>query len=265
MSAQEIDPFPDQADPAEDKPLEPADYTQYLLRAKSEILFVLRGLQAAGDRITVHFDEGRNSLLSNILAVDQNAILLDQGGDEATNRHALAAAKQFCVTRHEKVRVQFVLRGMTECEYQGSPAFRADLPDSVLRLQRREYYRLTAPTSQPLKCRIPVANADGTQTAIAASIIDISGGGLAVMVPPEGIRFESGMEFPGCRVDLPEVGILTTMLQIRTVFDITLTSGSQVRRAGCQFINLPGPMLTLVQRYIIKVERQRKARKTGFA
>ena len=133
-----------------------------------------------------------------------------------------------------------------------------------MRLQRREYYRLTAPSSQSLKCRIPVAHGHGDHATIAANIIDISGGGLAVMVPPERINFESGMEFPDCRVDLPEVGILTTTIQIRTLFDLTLNSGGQVRRAGCQFINLPGSMLTLVQRYIIKVERQRKARETGF-
>ncbi len=265
MSAQEIDPPPAPADPAADKPLEPADYTQYLLNARSEILFVLRGLQTAGDRITVHFNQGSDSLLTTVLAVDQDTITLDQGGDTATNRRALATEKLFCVTRHEKVRVQFLLRGLTPTEYQSTPAFHAALPDSVLRLQRREYYRLTAPAEQPLKCRIPVANADGSRTAIAVTIIDIGGGGLAVMVPPDGIRFESGSEFPDCRVDLPEVGILSAKLQIRTVFDVTLPSGGQVRRAGCQFVDLPGQMLTLVQRYIIKVERRRKARETGLA
>jgi c-di-GMP-binding flagellar brake protein YcgR len=264
MNAQEIDPSPEPTDSSADRPLEPSDYSQYLLYGKNEVIFVLRSLKAAGNRITMHFNEGRDSLLTGILAVDEESLTLDQGGDAATNRRAAAADKQFCVTRQDKVRVQFLLRGLTECAHEGSPAFSAALPDSVLRLQRREYYRLTAPTSQPLKCRIPVANGYAGTSSIAASIIDISGGGLAIMVPPDGIRFESGMEIADCRIDLPEVGILTTTLQIRTLFDITLTSGGQVRRAGCQFINLPGPMLTLIQRYIIKVERQRKARETGF-
>lgn len=61
------------------------------------------------------------------------------------------------------------------------------------------------------------------------------------------------------------MGILIATLQVRSVFEVTLRTGAQVTRAGCQFLNLPGPMLTLVQRYIIKVERERKARETGMA
>jgi len=37
-----------------------------------------------------------------------------------------------------------------------------------------------------------------------------------------------------------------------------------VRRAGCEFMNLPGPMQTLIQRYIIKIERERKAHESGL-
>ena len=37
-----------------------------------------------------------------------------------------------------------------------------------------------------------------------------------------------------------------------------------MKRAGCEFCNLSGPMATLIQRYIIKVERERKARDSGI-
>ena len=40
--------------------------------------------------------------------------------------------------------------------------------------------------------------------------------------------------------------------------------GAIIKRAGCEFKNLSGPMLTLVQRYIIKVERERKAKERGL-
>jgi c-di-GMP-binding flagellar brake protein YcgR len=98
-----------------------------------------------------------------------------------------------------------------------------------------------------------------------ANVIDISGGGLAVMVPPTGMLFKAGDVFPNCRIELPEVGIVIATLEVRNVFDVTLRSGAQVARAGCQFSNLPGPTLALVQRYIIKVERERKARESGMA
>jgi len=251
-------------DNAAEAPLEPADYTKYLLHTKNEVLFVLRALMAAVDRITVYFHEGRDCFLTSVIAVDDDGVTLDHGSNTEMNQRALAAEKLFCVASHDKVRVQFLVRGLKQIETGDCPAFRAALPDAVLRLQRREYYRLTTPIARPLKCDIPVPTPDGVRK-IEVKIIDISGGGLAIMVPPAGIEFKADMEFPNCRIELPEVGVIIATLEVRNLFDVTLRSGAQVNRAGCQFVNLPGPMLTLVQRYIIKVERERKARETGLS
>lgn len=246
--------------------LEPADHTQFLLRNRNEIIFVMRSLQGSTDHITVYFNEGKDFLLTAIIAVDEEGLTLDYGGNEDANRRALAADNLYCITSHEKIRIQFVLHGLREVRFQDGPAFRAALPDTVLRLQRREYYRLTTPIANPVKCRIPVNSESGsTVKTMDANVLDISGGGLAVMVPPAGLSFNAGDVFPNCRVELPEVGIVIATLEIRNVFDLTLRNGAQVARAGCQFSNLAGPMLTLVQRYIIRVERERKARESGMA
>jgi c-di-GMP-binding flagellar brake protein YcgR len=244
--------------------VEPADYSQYLLHGKTEVLFVLQALRAAADRVTLHFNDGKDFLLSTIVAVDDRGITLDFGSDPAMNQQALAADKLFCATSHDKVRVQFMLRGVTRIDAADGPAFHAALPDSLLRLQRREYYRLTTPIARPLKCQIPLTSRDGAPIKVDVSIIDISGGGLAIMVPPAGIAFEEGMQFRGCRIELPEVGFIVATLEVRNLFEVTLRSGGHVRRAGCQFLDLPGSMLTMVQRYIVKVERERKARETGL-
>lgn len=244
--------------------LEPEAFSQYLLHSANEILFVLRSMVKDGSRITVYFNEGKDFLLTTVIAVDEEGLVLDYGSSAEMNRRAEQAKKLFCVASHDRVRVQFLLRGVRQVDFEGSPAFRADLPDTLLRLQRREYYRLTTPVARPLKCQVPLSWADGSQDALEINVVDISGGGLAVMAPPEGIAFEPGMEFPNCRVELPEVGIIAATLIVRNLFDITLRSGMVVKRAGCQFIDLPGPMLTLIQRYIIRVERERKARESGL-
>jgi c-di-GMP-binding flagellar brake protein YcgR len=246
--------------------LEASDYTQYLLHNRNEILYILRSLQGAADNITVHFNDGHDFLLSAVIAVDEDGITLDYGGNAELNRRALAAERHFCVANHEKIRIQFLLRSMREISFNGTPAFHAPLPDTVLRLQRREYFRLTTPVAHPIKCRIPVSHhIEHSRSAMDANVIDISGGGLAIMVPPAGATFSAGDTFANCRVELPDVGIVVATLEVRNVFEVTLRSGAQVTRAGCQFANLPGPMLTLVQRYIIKAERERKARESGLA
>ena len=265
-SAQSKDSDQDNGKPKAHSLLEPGDYSQYLLRTKNEILFVLRGLLAGTHHITVHFNEGHDFFLTTILQLDDEGLTLDHGANAEANGRALAAERLFCVTSHERIRIQFQVRRLKEIMYEGRPAFRAALPEAVLRLQRREYFRLTTPVAHPIKCRIPVMTEAGlSSTVLEANVVDISGGGLAMMAPPENLIFSAGDTYENCRIELPEVGTILPGLQIRNVFEVTLRNGSRVTRAGCQFTNLPGTMLTLVQRFIIKVERERKARESGMA
>lgn len=264
--SQPPDKAPDNPQAAKQPPLlEAGDYAQYLLHAKGEITFVLKSLLDHVSQITIFFNEGKDLLLTTLVALEDDSILLDFGASSETNRKALTVEKLFCVASLEKVRIQFLLRGLKQTNFEGRPAFRAAFPTDLLRLQRREFFRLTMPITRPLKCQIPIAEADGNNTfVIDMNVVDISGGGLALALP-EGIDFAEGKEFPKCRIELPEVGTVTTTLKVRNQFEITLRSGARVRRAGCEFVKLPGAMLTLVQRYIIKVERERKARESGMA
>jgi c-di-GMP-binding flagellar brake protein YcgR len=59
---------------------------------------------------------------------------------------------------------------------------------------------------------------------------------------------------------LPEIGEIVTDVQVRSIVDVTLRSGQPSRRWGCQFVNLPANMQVLLQRYIIRLERERRAR-----
>ena len=90
--------------------------------------------------------------------------------------------------------------------------------------------------------------------------LDISGGGLAVLVPPTETAFEPDMEFADCRLMLPEIGPIATSLRVRNLFRITNRDGSVMLRAGCEFIDLPASMASTIQRYILKTERERNAR-----
>lgn len=242
----------------------PGEYDQFMLRAPNEIIVVMRGLYDLVAQITVFFNEGQDMLLTTLAGVAEDHLILDFGPDQEMNRKALAADKHYCVTMLKKVRVQFVLHGFSLVEYAGRPAFRCALPDEVLRLQRREYFRLDTPVMRPLKCEVPIPLPNGGLHLHVAHVFDISGGGLGISAPPEGIPFAPAMQFPNCRIELPEVGIVTCTLAIRGIFDLTLKSGAHTRHAGCEFVDIPGPMLTLVHRYIIKVERERKARETGM-
>ena len=242
-----------------------AESKKYLLNSKLEILFILRELMRRGALITAYCNEGSDYLLTTLLSVDDNGeILLDYGANEDMNQKALASEKVVFIANHDKVKVQFTRPGVQQVNFEGRPAFRTTVPESVMRLQRREYYRLVTPSSRPVKCLIPVHTERGPLRDVEAMVLDISNGGIAVIAPPDGLTLKVGSTLEDCRIVIPDMGTIYTSIQVKNIFDVTLKNGTHVRRAGCQFTHLDGPAMTLVQRYIIRIERDRRARETGL-
>lgn len=275
MSGTEAENSPSPEAPEEGAQLTPAqkmaaellstdEFSQYMLNTKAEMFAVFRGMVEHVSQVTMFFNEGRDLVLTSMISYNDGGLYLDLGASSEMNRKALDAKKLFCVTQLDKVKIQFILRGLQRVETKDGPAFFAALPDSVLRLQRREYYRLATPITRPLKCTIAFPPPpQGERRIFEASLGDISGGGIGVISIPLDIPIETGLELT-CKIDLPEVGIVSGTIIVRSVSEARTRSGIKSKRAGCEFVKLPGAMLTLIQRYIIKVERERKARESGM-
>lgn len=241
------------------------DYSKYLLHARKEILFILRAMRDKGDLITVYFNQGKDFLLTALLDVTEAGMLLDPGSNAEMNRRALESDKLIFIATHERVKIQFTVRGLAPAQYQGREAFRAALPAELLRLQRREFFRLATPIIHPLLCVVPLKAAGGAPATLEAVVTDISGGGVALVLPADAQGgFETGSLYERCSIELPEVGRISASLRVCNRFESMLPTGAKSTRIGCQFINLPASMLTLIQRYIMRIERERKARESGL-
>ena len=146
MAETEIQPDSDSSPPQFE--LDYSDeYSRFLLHSQSEILAVLRVLISKGAMITVHFDEGRSFLLSSMIALsaDNREFILDIGGDAEMNQRALLAKRLIFTTKIDKVKVQFSLNKLSPTQSEGRAAFLGSVPETLLRLQRREFFRLSTP------------------------------------------------------------------------------------------------------------------------
>jgi len=123
---------------------------------------------------------GDDSFLTALLQIDEgdSVLVLDGSPDESINARLGRTTQIDCVTQLDKVRIQFVLERPMLQTWRSGAAFRAALPAELLRLQRREFYRLQAPATHALTCSVPLPGAG----EIAWRIIDISGGGIAIAV-----------------------------------------------------------------------------------
>jgi c-di-GMP-binding flagellar brake protein YcgR len=240
--------------------LQEEQFARYLLKEKADILYNLRNLIQRRAMLSAFLDEGPDSFLSAVLGItpDERHLILDAAGDARMNQRAEETERLICATQLDHIKVQFALKKLERISHDGLQALRSPLPQLLLRLQRREHYRLNAPPSHGLACLIPVQG-KGHSTSLKADVLDISGGGLAFVVPPNAPPLEPDMQLSDCRVMLPDVGPISTALQVRNLRPLE-QPGQRGLRAGCQFMALSNSMATTIQRYIFRVERERNKR-----
>ncbi|MBV8464309.1 MAG: flagellar brake protein [Burkholderiales bacterium] len=234
---------------------EGVDVSQFMLHTPMEIGYVLRSLEQKGDLISVYFDHGQNSFLSTVLSVDPKAqrFWFDISGVEAINRAFLRADHIVFVAAPEGVKIQFVLEGGVEMiDYDDKPAFEASFPSDLIKLQRREYFRLETPIGKPLICKLPYP--PGKVQSLP--LHDISIGGMGLWVSGK-VEVEQLDVIPGCRVDLGTFGIIEVTLEIRSKRQVTKRDGSVQTMVGTRFVDLPRHTENVLQRYIAQLERER--------
>lgn len=234
------------------------DESRFQIHSRTEIGFILKGAMAAGEMVSTHFSGGRESFVTALLAVDskQGFCILDAASDPAMNRRLCASDRVAFVSRHDKIKIRWEVNLVAPATFEGRPALRTGLPETLLKFQRREFYRAETPVVRPVKCSIPL---DGGKL-IQANLFDISLGGVGLNGFPEDFDLEIGRDLPGCTITLPEIGVISVTLQIRNALDVTLRDGRVGRRAGCMFLRPPPGTETLVQRYIIRLERERRSK-----
>ncbi|WP_018411491.1 flagellar brake protein [Methyloversatilis thermotolerans] len=239
--------------------LEADDFARYVLEGPTDIAFYMRALKDKRANLSVYAGRAPEPFLTMVLAVDdaRPAVVIDAPRSTEQMDQALKAAPLVFQTALEKVKIQFMVPACSATTFEGQPALEIPLPTRMLRLQRRDYYRLILPPNPPLRCLLPAG--EGEQRMVDATVVDISGGGLAVVVPPDGVSLKVDSVLDNCQITLPELGTITATLQVRNMFRVTERGGSELR-AGCQFIGLPGAADALIQRYILRMERERSTR-----
>jgi c-di-GMP-binding flagellar brake protein YcgR len=237
------------------------DESPYLLHSRIDIAAVLRDLVRSRGLASVHFNAGQDTLLTPLLRVDPAAgeIVFDCSGSERLNQALLRASKLLFLSSHDKVKIRFITGAARIVEHEGRAAFAVRMPESMLRLQRREFYRVLAPVARPVPCIIPVDRGNGVHH-VETRLHDISQGGVAVVVQPHELPAEIGALYDDCRIALPDAGNVVVKLRTANMLLMTLLNGRQMMRVGCQFVRPSMSALALIQRYMMRLERDKKSR-----
>lgn len=235
------------------------NYSQYLMQNQREIISTLHKLSDTKHSLVNAYLPSGNSIVTTILSVNNTHLYLDVSPDPTINKKVEAAQSLLCMSYEDKINIQFEIRHIVYTQYEGKPAFKCTLPDILLRLQRREYYRVHTPILQPALAKYAYLVGNLTKRT-EVKIIDISGGGMAAVGIPEDHLLAKGDTIEKCEIVLPHIGTLHGNFEVRYVSQVETRSNHFTTKAGLRFIGINDRDIMMIQKYVMHVERERKLR-----
>ncbi|MBI3372867.1 MAG: flagellar brake protein [Betaproteobacteria bacterium] len=228
------------------------DIDHYLLRARIDILPVLNALVERQIPIRVKFSRVAEPLDTRLLSVrpEYEELIFDATGvrdlDALEGTESIEAGAKIDV-----IRIFFNTGYAEGAIFRGQRVFRARVPETIARVQRRGSVRYQVPALNPpvVSLRLPSKN----NRELRLRLMDISLGGAALVLEDRALAFEPGATLRKCRLDLPGCGVVETDLAVQYVDRMDRKSGW--RRMGCRFADLPVFALTHVRRYVTTLER----------
>ena len=110
------------------------------------------------------------------------------------------------------------------------------------------------PALSPLKCVIPGTDQNSNQLR-EITIMDISGGGIALTCAETDTELVPGKSYPDCRINLPEFGTIIGTIAVKNLAVLTDAEGKSYKRAGCELQDLDNSSIVLLHRYVLHLQR----------
>ncbi|WP_310607266.1 flagellar brake protein YcgR [Buttiauxella brennerae] len=227
---------------------------QFLKQSPLAVLGVLRDLHK--NQVPVRLSWSSGQFISKILEVTATGLIVDFGSQTQENQAAQKATNIQFTAETEGAKVEFIMPKIQPVDYLNLPAFHAPLPPNLWFIQRREYFRISAPLQPYYHCN--TALPDGTPFQFR--LCDLSLGGMGALVDgplPEGLK--TGMRFSQVEMDLSQWGKFHFDMQLITLSERKVIDSKNqtisTPRLSFRFLNVNPAVERELQRIIFSLER----------
>ncbi|MBL0088339.1 MAG: flagellar brake protein [Ideonella sp.] len=225
-----------------------------------EVLALMRQLNDTSTPIQVSSPSGAG--LDTVLwSVDGHTARISLRAESNDSRlpTLIAGDEATAVAYLDAVKLQFDLEELVLVRSVSSCALQARLPATVLRLQRRQAYRVrtlerAAPQALFRHPALP-------EMQLSLRVLDLSIGGCSLLLPDDVPPLEVGGVLHGVRMELDPVTRLAATLKLQHVTSIQPQSHGA--RLGCELQGMTPEAERTLQRYIDQTQKRRRLLSIG--
>ncbi|MDP3875695.1 MAG: flagellar brake protein [Methylobacter sp.] len=232
-----------------------SDNSSFLIQNSKQITSHLSLLVKSKCLLSARFGAANESYITTLLGVDEknNTLILDYANKEYLNQHIVKADKIAFDTEYEGIKIAFSGSSIKKISHKGEPAFIMPIPKSLYWMQRREYYRVKSPLSNPSYCQLIIEGRE----PVNLQLYDISLTGFAMLNLSKEI---SDLLIPGrllsdCKLILSdkEAGLIS--FEICAKYIINPDKLQKIQKIGCKFVDISRPVEEAIQRNMQQIQR----------
>lgn len=197
----------------------------------------------------LHVILGARAYLALPLALKAKEFLIEAPQDQILRERFTSATHVLVQTELDKIAIEFRLPQLFSDHFAGGAAYRSELPDKILRLQRRETFRISTQGFNTAFCKFM-----HNGKVFNFSLVNLSIGGMAIESPNMGEIFNIGETIDNVELFLPQTPPLLVSFQIRVLREEVVGVRKKIR-LGCFFVNLKGSVEVQISRCITQLER----------
>lgn len=239
-------------------------HEQFLKQNPLAVLGVLRDLNKAAIPLRISWNGGQ--LISKILAITPDKLVLDFGSQAEDNIAVLKAQHITITAETQGAKVEFTVEQLQQSEYLQLPAFITVPPPTLWFVQRRRYFRITAPLHPPYFCQTKLAD----NSTLRFRLYDLSLGGMgALLETAKPAELHEGMRFAQIEVNMGQWGVFHFDAQLISISERKVIDGKNetitTPRLSFRFLNVSPTVERQLQRIIFSLEREARKKRTMCA
>ncbi len=184
---------------------------------------------------------------------EHDALILEATANESLNKQIGEAAMLYCASTINHVPLEFKLERPRQEREADKTVFITPFPQLLIRMQRREFFRINIPQGISAICYFPTET-----TPLKTELADISIGGFSILIHGDGhLSFNVDEIIEECEIQLSLNDSFKTTLKVKNNIVKSNNNGETTTLIGFTFIDIPASIESQIQRFIFNIESKR--------
>ena len=236
----------------------------FLIRSPKKIFSKLSILLKNKCLLTAYFGDNDDSFITTILDiyVENNHLTFYHGPKENLIEQLLNSPKITFETEYLGIKVAFEAIKLAKIEHQGVPIFVIPIPESILWMEARNFYRVKSPASKSSYCQLILKD----QEPINLKLYDISLAGFSILTDSKEVSelMIPDTHFEQCKLILADEDADadededTISFEIRSKYIINPETLNKMEKIGCKFTRITPAFENTIQHYMQQIERENR-------